>query len=486
MSTKKIIQLYQALDAAELKQLFLQFSQGGKAGMHQKEYDLLHYLGTISDLTSFSYADAAQVMNCSETNCRQIAKRLSQAIEQLFVHQYIDTHPRQKLLIQLAALDERGCFERIKTDLRKHQKSFSSLIQASATISDAILYRYRLAEWKRTLIVQHPSSRTNTDEESSSLIEMSEFLELFALIEHIRLATALKSSKSQLDKTYAATLPDLEQKAKRLKEICDAQAEPEKSLVSCYLFAYQMAFEEEKHDPSLPHPLWTLLQQYIHQLPSDDRINLFRIYLNKNIRQYNKHKDKAQATHMLHVYKWGIDQGLLEENGYLTPAEFKNYLTLCLLSEHLEEAREFLKSHGPRLPQESRDNYIRFCKGLYFFKREDYSQVLALFSQKFEEIEWELQSKLLHAQAEWSLLPLPRNQIQAIPPILRKLKPLFKQAKKHKQLGLSPRILYFQMVVRARGNQEILRKIQDEMLAHPPFPGKDWILGAIYSLLYQT
>lgn len=108
-----------------------------------------------------------------------------------------------------------------------------------------------------------------------------------------------------------------------------------------------------------------------------DFYTLARNYCIKKINLGNK----KFARELFELYQWEIEILNESEEKELSPAVYKNVITLAFLLNELEWIYNFIQRYTNFLPEEHRESYYNFNLANYYFKKEDYDKVIGLLSQ---------------------------------------------------------------------------------------------------------
>lgn len=97
--------------------------------------------------------------------------------------------------------------------------------------------------------------------------------------------------------------------------------------------------------------------------------------INFAIRQQNL-GERGFGAEAFQLYKSGIENGLILENGQLSKKAYSNMLVLALLVGEASWAEDFLKNYRQFLPETERENTYRHNLATLFFKQKKFGQVL--------------------------------------------------------------------------------------------------------------
>lgn len=160
-----------------------------------------------------------------------------------------------------------------------------------------------------------------------------------------------------------------------------------------------IAFEDEEHYRKLK----ILLDAYGNQFPPDELKDMFTHALTYCSRKINAGKINF-LDEMLELYKSMIEKEIIFENGYISPTNFKNIVTLALRSGQLAWTENFIPEYKNRITPEFRDStYAYNLANLHYFKKE-FSKALKLMQTvELNDIYFHLDAKVLLLKTYYEL-----------------------------------------------------------------------------------
>ena len=107
---------------------------------------------------------------------------------------------------------------------------------------------------------------------------------------------------------------------------------------------------------------------------------------------------------MLELYKSMIEKEIIYENGYISPTNFKNIVTLALRSGELQWTENFVPAYKNRITPEFRDStYAYNLANLHYYKKE-FSKALRLMQTvELNDIYYHLDAKVLLLKTYYEL-----------------------------------------------------------------------------------
>jgi tetratricopeptide (TPR) repeat protein len=133
-----------------------------------------------------------------------------------------------------------------------------------------------------------------------------------------------------------------------------------------------------------------LLPSLTHYFTEKELRDVYISSINYCIRQINKNKEEFNQQ-LFDLYKLGLDNKILLENGILTSFSYKNIIGIALKVEAYEWALEFLETYKYLLPSEHREDIYHFNLGRYYFSTKNYDAALQTFQEaNFKETLYQL------------------------------------------------------------------------------------------------
>jgi hypothetical protein len=156
-----------------------------------------------------------------------------------------------------------------------------------------------------------------------------------------------------------------------------------------YNYLIELEPEEETH--------YFAFKDLLFQLSDDtNSINLQHLYqtaLNYSSRKINA-GDPAYMREYLDVYRHGLAQEAVFENGALPPQHFKNSIATALRLGDFDWAWEYIQNYKDRIPKEYRDNAVNLNLATFYFYQKDYNRAMDyLRDVEYEDVTYNLNAK---------------------------------------------------------------------------------------------
>ncbi len=283
-------------------------------------------------------------------------------------------------------------------DSRNLEKYFSSTIDEAKQLQKKSPYRDVNFYFNQHLLEDdfylHSLGRAQRTI-NTSLQEAVDNLDLYYLSSRLRYNCAILSRQDLLQETYNNLF---------LNEILTFLSKTNLENIPSVSIYYGITmlyidFENESHYMKLK----TLLDAYGNEFPPDELKDMFTHALTYCSRKINAGKMNF-LDEMLELYKSMIEKEIIYENGYISPTNFKNIVTLALRTGQLNWTEEFIPSNKTRITPEFRDStYAYNLANLHYYKKE-FSKALRLMQTvELNDIYFHLDAKVLLLKTYYEL-----------------------------------------------------------------------------------
>lgn len=206
-----------------------------------------------------------------------------------------------------------------------------------------------------------------------ALQETSDTLDLFYLTEKLRYCLAMADMESILNLNYDWGLGRQWQDWEHL-EVYNSNP-----TLDIYLTGIRMA--REPGDTAHFYRQKALLFQHAARFNEKEQKLLFSSLLNYCSRRINQYNDQAFFLEYFDINKALLEQGLLFEDGALSPSRFLNLVNTGLQTGQTEWTAQFIREYRNRLPEAYAEDTYRMAMGRYCFHTGDYKQAQILLNQ---------------------------------------------------------------------------------------------------------
>jgi hypothetical protein len=140
------------------------------------------------------------------------------------------------------------------------------------------------------------------------------------------------------------------------------------------------------------------LQPYEHDLPE-----IFSYAQNFCLRKINSGALEYQQQ-LFGLYKTSLDMHVMTRHGRLMESNFKNICALALRIGEFDWTKQFIKKYNNLLPEERRDNAVKFNYAGYYFYLKKYGLVLKTLQQvQINDLFYGLDARVLLLKSYYEL-----------------------------------------------------------------------------------
>ena len=232
------------------------------------------------------------------------------------------------------------------------------------------------------------------------LQELHDELTQFYVSELLRQAAVMRSHQSMTKRIYTQPfLPDVLNKM--------ASEKTDSVAVSAYYYAYRALGEGAEVTDF--QKLKDIIVVHWQSFPSSELRDLYLLAINFCIRQLNRGIESFNRE-ALDLYKNGLTNGALLENGNITPYSYNNALRLAIKTADWAWAEDFLTTFKNKLPAREREATFKYNQALFFFRKKDYSQAMTLLQEvNTKEVLYNLDARqmlmrIYYDLGEWTAL----------------------------------------------------------------------------------
>ncbi|MFT4666802.1 MAG: hypothetical protein ACI8YQ_001418 [Polaribacter sp.] len=299
----------------------------------------------------------------------------------------------------------------------------------------------------------------------NNLRSMNQALDKYLLMSKLKQACFVNSHQSVFTTKYDFQLVEL------LLTFLENSSYLKEPSIACYYYCYRAISENNTECFQL---LKSTLQQHQYLLAPDDLKYLYFSSINFCIRKINTGINEYRRE-VFDLYKSGLREGLLIENGELSRFTYNNIVSAALAFEEFEWLENFIPDYKPMLdPRHRESNYI-YSLAKLDFTRKNYDQAMTLLLQIDER------DLLLNADAKIMLVKIyfERNEYDALSSLLSSTmvwlgrKKILSYHKKHYQnfIRFTGRILHL-----TPRDKKAYEKLKKEIQEEKEMGSKDWLL----------
>ncbi len=205
------------------------------------------------------------------------------------------------------------------------------------------------------------------------LQEASDALDDFYLVEKLRYGWAMAAGEYVLNVRYQWNLGD------RVLDYLLQNDPPLNPTAQIYLAGIRLVKEPE-NTAHFFH-LKNLLEQHENRFSEPEQKQLYTGLLNYCTRRINRENDPQFSTEYLEINKKLLANGLLFENGELSPWRFINLVNTGLRTGQTTWVGDFIRQYRKYLPEVYADDVTRIVRGQYHYHLGEYGQAQVLLNQ---------------------------------------------------------------------------------------------------------
>lgn len=298
-------------------------------------------------------------------------KRLAYLMNQLLVlaEEFIAietfrTDPLKMPFTLVEAFASAGLSRHLKSAL---DKALSALEQFPYRNAEYFAESYRLhaLRYWRSDQIQH--------QHNPDLQQASDALDTFFLVEKLRYGLAMTLAESSLNLKYEH---GLEQKMLDPDQVGELDSNP---TLQVYLTGIRMVQCPE--DTNFFYRQKELLNQFDSRFNDNEQKLLYTSLLNYCSRRINQYNDQQFFKEYFEINKTLLEQGLLFEDGALSPSRFLNLVNTGLQTGQNEWTAQFIRKYRDHLPADYAEDTYLMAMGRYHFHMGDYTQAQIILNQ---------------------------------------------------------------------------------------------------------
>lgn len=135
-----------------------------------------------------------------------------------------------------------------------------------------------------------------------------------------------------------------------------------------------------------------LMKEIRRSAPSEQAKVFFLLLLNHHAQLMNKTLSPETQSFIEGLYDWGLEDGLLLEDQYLSPRHYRNLVSILLINKQPEKAFRYVEQLKQQIAPEEREPEYLLAKARCMFAMGHYREVITIlapiqFSDEFTEIQ---------------------------------------------------------------------------------------------------
>ncbi len=314
----------------------------------------------------------------NDVRFRKYCSDLLKNVESFLAFEHVSNDKIAKTNITLEAIRKRKIEHLYSSYIRNSRKLAAENQDESA---NAHLNRY-IVEKTLYELTDSELKRLNR----SNIESISNNLDNFYFSEKLRFYSAALSQqtyiKDKYDIQFADELIDLVGKSDLLK------------VPAISIYYYCLLTVKESDNLKHYYKLKELLTENGSDFPKSEALSLYYFVANYCIRRNNK-GDYQFSDELFHLYdEMRTKEILLTESGEISPWDFKNGVGIGLFMKKFDWTKEYILELGPKLPEQYKENSLKFNWGQYYFHLKEYDKVLDLLMElEYEDLLASLNAK---------------------------------------------------------------------------------------------
>ena len=177
-----------------------------------------------------------------------------------------------------------------------------------------------------------------------------------------------------------------------------AQKEPYRDIpaVKLYYYIYRTLLNESNHGDFTQ--LKKLLFEHKTLFPPSEIRALYLLVINYCIKQLNSGQ-RNYIQEAFELYKAGLDNKILLDNGVLSTYTYSNVLQLGVALKQYDWVEQFLEKYKNYLPLTERENTYLYNLTVFYFRKPDYDKAIELLQQvEFHDVFYNLDARRMLLQ----------------------------------------------------------------------------------------
>lgn len=299
-----------------------------------------------------------------------------------------------------------------------------------------------------------------------SLESLSTELTIFFIAELLRWACAAESLRVVTNQPYTLhLLPEV------LAHVEAAGGYTDVPAVAMYFHCYRALGGSEADFTEFRRLLTTHWQQF----SAAEMRDLWLLAVNYCIRRLNT-GDRAYVQQAFDLYRQGMDNGILLEDGFLSAFTYKNITRLGLGLQEYDWVEQFLHTAKQYLEPRIRENTHRYNLAFFHFHRQEYAEAMRLLVHtELDDVYNNLDARYLLVVCyceleEWAAL---HSLLDSFSVYLQRLKDIGYQRDSYQNLIRFTRRLLNVSPHDAEG----LVRLKSEIETTKLLAGREWLLG---------
>lgn len=317
-------------------------------------------------------------------------KYLHQILDEIgkfLVYQRVVENKSRRDLELLKICQEREAWGLFSIRYERMQKEMEEKGEAGLA---AYFQRFEMAELKQYYLV-----KTNPQIRKRNLDEMAHTLDRWWMAQRMLVSLARLTSRQIRNVAVEDRL------IQRILPYLDASPE---LLAQPLIATFRALYAYYTHEPDAnAKSLIAVVDQHRPKLTEKERNTVFGLLANAFIPHLNQRGQDDRFLHALeYVYDWGVAEGMLMQGPYMHHQHFKNYISILLRQQKIEQAQLFIDAYGNTLHPDHLDSMKALNQARIDFAGGQFDRVKRkLVAHVFPRMEHQVTATLLRLQVDY-------------------------------------------------------------------------------------
>ena len=466
MNNSRLIQLLKAFSSKEKRHCRAWIA----CPMHNQRQDVCDLYDFLWEMDlkdqyltkTIAWASIYPQVEFNDGKMRQIMHRLLLAVEDFLAYRQMKKKAGQSSLLLLESLQERKLFSLLDKSIKTTKQLDKKQVLQNW---ESLRYAYEL----ETLHFGAAEQQQRTS--SLNLQELSDALDIQYFADKLRKACLLYSRLVVFKMDYQPKM--LAVVLEQVKEL-DYLKIP---AIGVYYYCYQ-SFTATKNEEAHFQKMMDYLKDHAAAFPPQEIRELYLLAINYTIKKLNSgsewHTEKA-----FELYKTGITEGYLLEDGVLTQFTYINMVSIGIRMQHYEWIEQFVHDYKNSIAKKYRESIFQECLAKLYYAKKEYEKAKELLIQiEVKDILRILSCKIILAQIYYET-----DEFDALESLLDSLKMYLRRKDvvgyhKENYINITH---YLQKLVRVNPYDKSAKaRLQAEIEQTPILTIKDWLLQQLF------
>ncbi|MEZ5042354.1 MAG: hypothetical protein R2828_20815 [Saprospiraceae bacterium] len=288
---------------------------------------------------------------------RRLFSELTKITERFLIHLELEKAPQSNDQFLVQALGRRNVYHYF-------EKETLTLLDQLKEVPFKDMEHYQTLISLHYDLYFHPLTNRHSINDDH-LAALMNNIDSYYILAKLRVGSEWKNREKMLNTRYEIQLE------KAILGTFGEQLEGQNPIYRMYKLVYQLFQQEESE--MVFHQLKDLFIPQIRKLRQIDQFFILHHLINFSARQINNGK-AGFYKEALDLYKIGLTQELLLENGKMREASFSNIILLGCQEKAFEWTEHFISIYAQYLDEEIREDAKIHALGLWHFYKKDYSK----------------------------------------------------------------------------------------------------------------